>query len=72
MHYRFGPGEEMAEEYNVDTDVLLRRAWRKKTSLGGDGQWEVEIGDPEPQFINLDQVGIKESNNSVRFMLLVV
>ena len=55
----------MAEEYSVDTDVLLRRAWRRRTTLGGDGQWEVEIGDPEPRFTNLDQVGIKESNTTV-------
>ncbi|PSN50666.1 Protein DPCD [Blattella germanica] len=59
--YRFPQGEEMAEEYSMQTDVLLRRAWRKKSNLRGDGQWEVEIGDPEPQFLNLDQVGIKES-----------
>ncbi|XP_069677865.1 protein DPCD isoform X2 [Periplaneta americana] len=54
----------MIEEYNMDTDVLTKRAWRKKTSLGGDGQWEVEIGDPEAQILNIDQVGIKESSSA--------
>jgi len=56
----------MVEEYNLETDVLTRRAWRRKTSLGGEGQWNVEIGDPEVQFLNLDQVGIKESSSAVR------
>jgi hypothetical protein len=66
VHYRFSPAEEMVEEYNLETDVLIRRAWRKKNSLGGEGQWEVEIGDPESRFLNLDQVGIKESSSAVR------
>jgi len=56
----------MVEEYDCETDVITRRAWRKKNSLGGEGQWNVEIGDPEGQFLNLDQVGIKESSSAVR------
>jgi hypothetical protein len=69
VHYQFSPGEEMVEEYNCETDVLIRRAWRKKTSLGEEGQWDVEIGDPEAQFLNIDQVGIKESSSAVRHRL---
>jgi hypothetical protein len=56
----------MVEEYYCETDVITRRAWRKKNSLGGEGQWSVEIGDPEKQFLNLDQVGITESSGAVR------
>jgi hypothetical protein len=56
----------MVEEYNRETGVLIRRAWRKKNTLGGEGQWDVEIGDPETQFLNLDQAGIKESSSAVR------
>ncbi|XP_021939783.1 protein DPCD [Zootermopsis nevadensis] len=64
VHYLFSPGEEMVEEYNCETDVLIRRAWRKKSSLGGEGQWDVEIGDPEEHFLNIDQVLIKESSSA--------
>ncbi|XP_026748949.1 protein DPCD [Galleria mellonella] len=48
VHYKFEDDREMVEEYNVDTQVLLRRAWKVKSKLGGDGKWEVEIGDPIP------------------------
>ncbi|CAB3254598.1 unnamed protein product [Arctia plantaginis] len=48
IHYKFENGKEMVEEYNVDTQVLLRRAWKVKGKLGGEGRWEVEIGDPIP------------------------
>lgn len=58
----------MVEEYNCETDVLIRRAWRKKSSLGGEGQWDVEIGDPEEHFLNIDQVLIKESSSAVRHL----
>lgn len=48
VHYKFEDGKEMVEEYNADTQVLLRRAWKTKSKLGGEGKWEVEIGDPIP------------------------
>lgn len=48
IHYKFQDDKEMVEEYNVDTQVLLRRAWKVKGKLGGDGKWDVEIGDPIP------------------------
>jgi hypothetical protein len=58
----------MVEEYNCETDVLMRRAWRRKSALGGEGQWDVEIGDPESRFLNHEQVGIKESSGAVRYI----
>ncbi|KAF9420036.1 hypothetical protein HW555_003630 [Spodoptera exigua] len=48
IHYKFQDDKEMVEEYNVDTQVLLRRAWKVKGKLGGEGKWDVEIGDPIP------------------------
>ncbi|KAJ8723423.1 hypothetical protein PYW08_003335 [Mythimna loreyi] len=48
IHYKFQDEKEMVEEYNADTQVLLRRAWKVKGKLGGAGKWEVEIGDPIP------------------------
>lgn len=49
FHYKFEDDREMVEEYNLDTQVLLRRAWKIKGNLGGDGKWLVEIGDPIPE-----------------------
>lgn len=49
IHYKFEDDKEMVEEYNVDTQVLLRRAWKVKGKLGGEGKWDVEIGDPIPE-----------------------
>ncbi|KAJ8389823.1 hypothetical protein AAFF_G00112920 [Aldrovandia affinis] len=36
----------MAEEYDLKTDELIVRKWRKKSTLGAPGQWSIEVGDP--------------------------
>ncbi|CAL1601941.1 unnamed protein product [Knipowitschia caucasica] len=46
VHYLFSDGKEMAEEYDVNTDELLVRKWKHKSTLGGHGQWQVEVGEP--------------------------
>ncbi|XP_072932596.1 protein DPCD [Epargyreus clarus] len=48
FHYKFEDGREMVEEYNLDTQVMLRRSWKVKGKLGGEGKWTVEVGDPIP------------------------
>ncbi|XP_045769380.1 protein DPCD [Maniola jurtina] len=64
IHYKFDDGNEMVEEYNVDTRVLLRRAWKTKGKLGGEGKWSVEIGDPIPEGApNSDALDIMESKD---------
>ncbi|KAF6198936.1 hypothetical protein GE061_006959 [Apolygus lucorum] len=65
VHYKFNDNEEMAEEYNMQTDVLVRRAWRRRGALKKDGDWEVEMGDPEPMAVqNLGSgIGLMEANN---------
>lgn len=68
IHYKFDDGKEMVEEYNVDTKVLLRRAWKMKGKLGGEGKWSVEIGDPivdNPP--NTDANSIVESKDQVSY-----
>lgn len=67
VHYKFNDDEEMAEEYNMQTDVLVRRAWRRKNTLKKDGEWEVELGDPEPAAMRDlgANVGIIESSSQV-------
>lgn len=69
VHYLFQNGKEMVEEYNMETEVLIRRAWKVRTELGGEGVWDVEIGDPEPK-INTDAVLIAENSNQVKFVYL--
>ncbi|KAK9744184.1 DPCD protein family [Popillia japonica] len=53
----------MVEEYNMDTGVLTRRAWRRQTNMGGEGDWDIEIGDPEPTRLQKEICVIKEDSN---------
>nr|XP_061792392.1 protein DPCD-like isoform X2 [Nerophis lumbriciformis] len=45
IHYLFADGKEMAEEYDLRTDELVVRKWRHKSTLGAQGQWQVEVGE---------------------------
>ncbi|XP_055679344.1 protein DPCD [Lutzomyia longipalpis] len=45
VHYTFPDGQEMVEEYSLETGVIQRRAWRKKKDLRGEPDWELELGD---------------------------
>ncbi|XP_029950100.1 protein DPCD [Salarias fasciatus] len=46
IHYLFTDGKEMVEEYDLKTDELIVRKWRHKSTLGVQGQWQVEVGEP--------------------------
>ncbi|XP_037618864.1 protein DPCD [Sebastes umbrosus] len=46
IHYLFIDGKEMAEEYDLETDELIVRKWRNKSTLGAQGQWQIEVGEP--------------------------
>lgn len=65
IHYKFEDGREMVEEYNVDTNVMCRRAWKVKGKIGGEGKWDVEVGDPIPDASPNNDVDIKEANDQV-------
>lgn len=66
VHFLMENGKEMVEEYHLDTNVLMRRAWREKGKLGQDVGWIVEVGDPEPKAQdNLEVSGIRESSDAV-------
>ncbi|OON16343.1 hypothetical protein X801_07846 [Opisthorchis viverrini] len=41
------------------------RKWKKKSTLGGDGKWEFEVGEPPTSFNPLDE--ITEANTNPRF-----
>ncbi|KAJ8910033.1 hypothetical protein NQ315_003463 [Exocentrus adspersus] len=63
VHFDFGDGREMVEEYNLDTNVVTRRAWRCNKELKGEDKWDVEIGDPEPVYNSDDMPLIRENSN---------
>nr|XP_012146236.1 PREDICTED: protein DPCD isoform X1 [Megachile rotundata]XP_012146237.1 PREDICTED: protein DPCD isoform X1 [Megachile rotundata]XP_012146238.1 PREDICTED: protein DPCD isoform X1 [Megachile rotundata]XP_012146239.1 PREDICTED: protein DPCD isoform X1 [Megachile rotundata] len=61
IHFLMEDGREMVEEYHLETNVLVRRAWKEKGNLGQSKGWNVEIGDPEPKQDNIEVCGIQES-----------
>ncbi|CAH8437603.1 unnamed protein product [Schistosoma turkestanicum] len=46
VHFLFPDGLQMVEEYDLSTQNLLIRKFKSQTTLGGDGQWEFEVGEP--------------------------
>jgi len=44
VHTTNPDGSELVEEYDEKTDVLLLRKSRKSTTLGGEAEWTVEVG----------------------------
>ncbi|KAF5295289.1 hypothetical protein FQA39_LY13154 [Lamprigera yunnana] len=61
VHYALPNQREMVEEYNMDTGVLTRRAWKMERSIGGEKDWIVEIGDHDPVIPKSDEMLIKEN-----------
>nr|XP_033478801.1 protein DPCD isoform X2 [Epinephelus lanceolatus] len=69
IHYLFTDGKEMAEEYDLQTDELIVRKWRNKSTLGAKGQWQVEVGEPiAGPVTSLDSDVIKENCSNPVFM----
>ncbi|KOX80955.1 Protein DPCD [Melipona quadrifasciata] len=64
VHFLMEDGREMVEEYHLQTNVVVRRAWKEKGKLGQDVGWKVEIGDPEPRQSNIEIYGIEESSST--------
>ncbi|KAG2388006.1 hypothetical protein C9374_000856 [Naegleria lovaniensis] len=44
FHTTYKDGEEMVEEFDLNTNQLLVRKRRRPTVLGGEGEWHFEIG----------------------------
>lgn len=67
IHYKFENGEQMIEEYNLNTGVLTKRAWKSNKSIRKDDDWEVEIGDSwtDTNQKQVQVLGIKESQDNV-------
>lgn len=63
IHYELENGQEMVEEYNIDTNVLTRRAWKQKTDFKQEVEWNIEVGDSEPVFNENKNILIKENSS---------
>ncbi|XP_031638844.1 protein DPCD [Contarinia nasturtii] len=64
IYYKFNDSKEMCEEYNMETGILFRRAWKKKQNiLSTDDGWEIELGDTISNTKDLNQI-IKETNKA--------
>lgn len=64
IHYKFTDGREMAEEYNLTTGVVARRAWRNAQNLtkGPSADWTLELGDTVRELNpSAEQFLVKES-----------
>eukprot|EP00164_Ancoracysta_twista_P003763 GFYU01005046.1.p1 GENE.GFYU01005046.1~~GFYU01005046.1.p1 ORF type:complete len:200 (-),score=62.18 GFYU01005046.1:28-627(-) len=46
IQYNWEDGSEMVEEYDLRSGELLLRKNRAKTFLGGEGEWNYEVGEP--------------------------
>lgn len=75
VHYKLNDGSEMLEEYSMDTGILMRRAWKKKTDVlcmkpADDNinnimyEWNIELGELVPMPSAGDFM-VKESNTAV-------
>lgn len=67
VHYKFADGQEMSEEYSMDTGVLQRRAWKREKALGGEANWEIELGDIIRSLNSQDKFVVQESVTEVSF-----
>lgn len=54
----------MAEEYSLETNVLIRRGWKRGNDLSKKSFWEAEVGDPDPD-TSFDRIGLKEDSTTV-------
>lgn len=67
VHYKFTDGQEMAEEYSMDTGVIQRRAWKREKTLGGEPDWEIELGDKVRSLNSQDKFIVQESVTEVSY-----
>ncbi|XP_031841132.1 protein DPCD [Nomia melanderi] len=64
VHFLLDDGRELVEEYHLETNVLVRRAWKETSNFGQKIGWNIEVGDPEPRQNNIEVYGIQESSNN--------
>ncbi|CAH1783482.1 unnamed protein product [Owenia fusiformis] len=65
IHFIFKDKTELAEEYDLKTDVLLVRKWKKSGRLGGEGKWQFEVGEDLSPGSSLTEGLMESSTNPV-------
>uniref|UniRef100_A0A182PUS0 Protein DPCD n=1 Tax=Anopheles epiroticus TaxID=199890 RepID=A0A182PUS0_9DIPT len=63
VHYRFPDGREMVEEYNIETGVVVRRAWKNTSALLQKEDWTIELGDSIPEGLKTNEIMMKECSS---------
>ncbi|XP_014485711.1 PREDICTED: protein DPCD isoform X2 [Dinoponera quadriceps] len=63
VHYMLQDKQELVEEYNMNTNVVVRRAWRKKNNFGKAIGWSIEVGESEIVEGDDEACEIRESSN---------
>ncbi|KAH3705294.1 protein DPCD-like [Dreissena polymorpha] len=67
LHFTLQDGRELAEEYDINTQELVVRKWRRSSVLGGQGRWEFEVGEQlAPRSVNTE--GLVESMSNPVFV----
>lgn len=70
VYYKFIDGQEMMEEYSMDTGVIQRRVWKRERTLGGEPDWEIELGDIVRSLNSRDKFVVRESETEVRLKVI--
>ncbi|KAL0490788.1 dpcd [Acrasis kona] len=65
VHTTFEDQSEMVEEFDVNNNKLLVRKWRRPTKLGGEGEWEFEIGAEVKPFNPMNDLFAPSTDNPV-------
>ena len=66
VHTAYEDQSEMVEEFDLQTNKLLVRKTRKPTALGGEGNWEFEIGNEQGDFNPMIDITAPSSSNVSR------
>lgn len=75
VHYKMNDGAEMLEEYSMETGILIRRAWKKRTDVlcmkpaeddltGIRFEWDIELGELG-SMPTTGEFMVKEANTAV-------
>ena len=71
FHTTYKDGEEMVEEFDLNTNQLLLRKRRRQTILGGGGEWVIEIGGEVQPFNPFNEL-LAPSSANVSFSIVSI
>lgn len=68
IHTTNPDGSELVEEYDEKTDVLMLRRSRKAASLGGEGEWVLEVGQVQEKAFDPHSDMLRASSSNPIFL----